>query len=580
MVAEMADPTPSGLHARLTVATAVVCFAAPIALDLASGLRRAFGYLAADSAYYVVLARNYVDFGFFTFDQERATNGFHPLWQWLLVALVAACNALGVPSTWLPILLVLMSAALLVAAIRWLGRAMTHEDGYLSPLFPLIVPGLIGIVTAPLFRSSHDIAQFHFRTPGAERTVHSTLWHYANGMETPAVLCCFAACALFWVRRGPPVDFRQTITLAALTLALTLSRLDHVFFAGMLLAGLAWRGWSTGEKAHFRRCLAAGGVFITGLGLYLLGNFLAYGTAMPISGKLKSSFPTVSASSWDALVSILAEPGRYTLAAVTREAQMLLPALAALLCLPYLLRRSKVPGRLFEIRPDRDRFECLLLALVPAVLCLSAYNFLFVKLTAQGHWYFPVSTLFASLLVVTAVGRRPLARKLAASRTALSLWLVLCMLISGAMFWSGQRHVHYQRPLANFYFDEARQIRAFYGEIRPKILEFDDAIVQMATGYPTQSITGLVLDIEAVPAFTAGRFLDLAYDRGFTRIATVFYHDMRGLAPTPSRQEILQQLKSIRLDAKKLQAYDIELEYRSADQSFAIFKLLRRPSAP
>src|SRR4051812_7873907 len=44
----------------------------------------AFNFLAGDVFYYLDIARNSQSVPFFTFDGVHATNGFHPLWQYLL----------------------------------------------------------------------------------------------------------------------------------------------------------------------------------------------------------------------------------------------------------------------------------------------------------------------------------------------------------------------------------------------------------------------------------------------------------------------------------------------------------------
>jgi len=50
------------------------------------GIEAIFGYFADDAFYYLTVAKNST-FGFFTFDGEQPTNGFHPLWQYILTVL-------------------------------------------------------------------------------------------------------------------------------------------------------------------------------------------------------------------------------------------------------------------------------------------------------------------------------------------------------------------------------------------------------------------------------------------------------------------------------------------------------------
>lgn len=51
------------------------------------GDRIIFNFLAADSMYYMSIANNYTKYGFPTMDGVAATNGFHPLWEYILMLL-------------------------------------------------------------------------------------------------------------------------------------------------------------------------------------------------------------------------------------------------------------------------------------------------------------------------------------------------------------------------------------------------------------------------------------------------------------------------------------------------------------
>ena len=77
-----ASPRRRGAHWR---AITIGAFALPPIFDLLlSDKRASFHYLAADSFYYLTVARNLVELGSPTFDEVHLTNGFHPLWQALL----------------------------------------------------------------------------------------------------------------------------------------------------------------------------------------------------------------------------------------------------------------------------------------------------------------------------------------------------------------------------------------------------------------------------------------------------------------------------------------------------------------
>ncbi|HVI04204.1 MAG TPA: hypothetical protein VM869_36185, partial [Enhygromyxa sp.] len=82
-------------------------FAIPIVVDLAINPRRVFGYLVPDVFYYLTIARNHHESGLWSFDGEHATNGYHPLWQWLLSPLWGLIAALDAEAAIFPTLILL-----------------------------------------------------------------------------------------------------------------------------------------------------------------------------------------------------------------------------------------------------------------------------------------------------------------------------------------------------------------------------------------------------------------------------------------------------------------------------------------
>jgi hypothetical protein len=77
------------------VGLAIALFCLPVLVDLIVHSRRVFGYLAPDAFYYLTVARNHWQTGQWSFDGEHRTNGYHPLWQWLLSLLYGLVHELG-----------------------------------------------------------------------------------------------------------------------------------------------------------------------------------------------------------------------------------------------------------------------------------------------------------------------------------------------------------------------------------------------------------------------------------------------------------------------------------------------------
>src|SRR5262245_5328364 len=84
------------LRSRWPLVAALVLLILPPVIEFAlAPTSTVFRYPAADAFYYHTIARNLAMRGFPTFDQHLATNGFHPLWQYLLGALYWLLHSLG-----------------------------------------------------------------------------------------------------------------------------------------------------------------------------------------------------------------------------------------------------------------------------------------------------------------------------------------------------------------------------------------------------------------------------------------------------------------------------------------------------
>lgn len=538
-----------------------------------------FGYIVPDVFYYLTIARNHHQHGLWSFDGEHPTNGYHPLWQWLLSPTYGAIEALGASDRILP-LLVFASVVLISGALILLGRALTRADGQLSPLFPLIVPGFAALVSTPIYQPSADRAAF--QDPAGARPIFTTLWSFANGMETPLLLFAFAGLVLFFVRHPTLTSNARALALAALLLTVTFARLDHVFFAGAVLVATLVPAWQQREHETLRRGLLAGALFSAGVLVYLIANKLSYGVAMPISGVSKSSFPRISMNALNRLGGLLRDPPEQWLSGATRLFQLFFPMLIAALYLPLTVRLARPPGRRvprLELRPGRARVDALLAWIALAVLTLGTYNALFVLLINTGPWYFPLSAVFVSLAMITTLDRWGPMQRLGSSPRATWICLGLCALGISAYFVRAQHRPLYLVEQAEFYYDEAPRIREYYrargGEL-PKLVEYDDGVVSFATGFPAMSGFGLALDTEAMAAKQDGRLMTLALERGYNRVASINYVQLTKPGPLSS-DDAWQAYKWIKKPERN--GLSFVPEYHSPASGFAIFEVKPKPEA-
>jgi hypothetical protein len=325
---------------------------------------------------------------------------------------------------------------------------------------------------------------------------------------------------------------------------MTLARLDHALVAAPCLVLLA-------VPPRSRRALGAGAAaFVAPLALYALCNLLAFGSFMPVSGGLKSSFPHVNHANLERLWACVAHFRQQGYWRLYRLEQLVIPmAVAGGYLVVWAWRRPTAP------------LARLLVPLSVGVVLLAGYDLLFVDLPLHGHWYLPVSTLYVSVVALEALGGRRLPL---AATAALGLGLVL------VGFVKLHRYVHAQRSYADFYFETAPRVRAHYGGAPPHLLENDDGIVSFATGFPAMAGMGLALDPEGARAWRAGGIVPLAVARGFDHVTSMAYWHALGLTTDAPEVGVAGFLMS-HLSIPNPAAFHYRVDY--VDGDFAILAL-------
>ena len=192
------------------------------------------------------------------------------------------------------------------------------------------------------------------------------------------------------------------------------------------------------------------------------------------------------------------------------------------------------------------------------MLALAAYDWFFVPGFNQGHWYWPVSTLFVSLVAL---------EWLAAIEIRTRTWSVAVVAVGGIVaigcFVALGRPADYHRRFADFYFDEAPHVRAAYASERPGLLAVDDGIDAFSLGFPSMSGTGLTLDHAAVDAQKRGELVQLAQRRGFDHISSLVYFDASGLSPATPPDVVRAKVQAL-LPDQHLDNLDFRVQYVSA----------------
>lgn len=523
-----------GAPRRSVVWTALALLVVPIAVDLAlGGIRRAFDYLQSDAYYYLVVARNIAGRASVSFDGEHATNGFHPLWQFVLAALYRVLLTLRASTDVVVFASIAAQVAILAVGLVLILRANARL-GIDSPWLASLPFGLYGVLVAPYY------AYFHAKETRPE--LYGTLWSYVNGMESSCAICAYGLVALVfasmsWARR------RDTIGLGLACALLVLARLDTLFIPAALFAMLA--AGAIARRASLRPVVVAGIACAAPIAIYCAINVTRFGGLLPTSGAIKSTFPHVNHANLVRLLACVTAPRAQSLHRLYRIAQLALPLAMA----PVAVVVEALRLRTRADEPDR-RAALLYVATALGTACTSLYDLLFVELSAQGSWYQPIGTLFVSLYGAVLLARSRLPSRFALAPIAL---------VGVALFVGLQRAPGASRAWADFYLYEAPRLRAFYGDQRPRFLEIDDGIFSFATGYDAMPNFCFVGDPACARETKKGLLIPLAVSRGYDRLTSVLYVPL-GQDPRATSAQLCAALLEPRM-RWLCDRYHFEVEY-------------------
>ena len=232
-----------------------------LALTAAAWFSSARSFIAEDSYFYLVAARRLALDGNHSFSGVIPSNGFHPLWLYLLAAYAWIVSVVDRELLWNAAFAAPLSLSL-VATSAWMLRAAERAlklpacSALLLPLVYVCTFGVLYSEAHVLLAALSWLLYLVARTAGGA-PAHASIWGLALG-------------------------------------AVVLARLDMAFLAiavSLWLSRTTLREWS--ER------LAAACVGIAVVGPYVAANLWFFGGAVPISGWLKSSFPTPTPSGLD-----------------------------------------------------------------------------------------------------------------------------------------------------------------------------------------------------------------------------------------------------------------------------------------
>lgn len=540
---------------------AVLLLCLPVVIDLAMGGETVpFRYFSADSFYYFTVARNFALTGMLTFDQSYPTNGFHPLWQLLTALLYKISLLLWLPETTYLIVVLCTNMMLVSLGVALTGLAFINIRKKLPTSFILVPVGIYALLILPAWVCVLDIKGYQNQLEGPT-PLYGTMWSFMNGMESGLVIFFFGL--LFFVfTRYVEISRFHSILFGFIASLLVLSRLDHIFIVvGLLLffcldVLIARNKFSIQKLFLFSVCLT---LPIAG---YMLINYNYANAIMPVSASAKTTFPVPNLENLYHLILVLRYPfnDHTWLDRFYRTTQIIIPSIAAI----FALRQWKNDiASSSSTTYDPDRVDLFLSLMGVGVLGLAFYNFFFVQFYGVGHWYFPISILYTSLVFINMISRT--SKSMILPRWKPLLYSLGCLLI----FFTLHRRIGYHDNYIRFYFDEAPQVQSYYRQNPPKLIGYDDGIIAFALGYPTMSGFGFMLDQEAFVELEKGNLVELAFERGFDRITSLSY---KNFSQTGSGDpEIIWFLP--------VDKFEFSVEYASPDQFFGIIRIDKKTQA-
>jgi|GEM_PF-933306 len=479
-----------------------------------------FNFLSADSFYYLTIAKNSHSILSPSFDGERPTNGFHPLWQIVLIGLFRLTG----PSQELQISIVfLVSTCLVTAGLILAGHALQCVTGSsLSILW--LVPGLFQVL---------------FGGRGERGLTYTySCWAFMNGMESPLslffgglLLHCLARRRTSRLGEDPPRDglrlwpFSSSFAwgLGLIVMCCVMSRLDDVFVAaGFVLCLLA------GPNSSKVRALQVGLPTALFLAIYIGHHFVSGQTLLPTSAAVKSS--NALEANLRCLVSELIPLAQWTHCPVRhldRLTGLTIPMVVCALLLSVGCAR-------LGTSPTPCLPPCTMNPLLVYVLGKGFYNWFFVEVGHQGYWYYALPVLVTNWLLVAlaCAGWRALAAKTAdkkshatsalvrsAGTVSLALWTLVYLItvadtVKRLKSWNSWYGVWSARVTM------ARDLERSIGQ--SKLISNDDGLLAYALPYPSASILGFVTDQAGYAARRRGlkAYWDYCIERGFTVVGS------------------------------------------------------------
>ena len=511
-------------------------------------------YFTSDTFYYLSIARHSAGKAFFTSDGFFPTNGFHPLWEFILVKLLGIEGVVSNHPEQI-YLTILISLFLTVSGMILFGFVLRRLTGSFAISLLGAVPGFYYLIFSSVAPS------------------YNSTWSFINGMESPLSIFFFGTFAFLAINKRVLLKPAWTTVIipTLLTTLIIFSRLDDIFLLIPYLILVVI--FSPSPKQALLRLAVSAGVPFTALLAYLFYNHSYAGSFLPVSGLIKQGnwlWVNLTFLLTTFLPAGLINPRVNWAETSMRALQMFVPAGLALFWLVRWLKtaRNKTERQTWL---DEHHDKIVIAAMAVYVVLKGAYNFTFVYIMGQGHWYFPLSIMIFNLMVSILLADFFRDRLAQAGKNAIGAGAILLVMLAANSFINHKTLGNYNLPYYKFW-QSSERIESALTAIDPhiKIVEYDDGVMAYFLDIPAMNGFGFTLDREAYEAQHSGRLLELAYKRGFRVIGVMSYVHLSAQLGNDSDQirRALQNMPG--MNSENLDQWEFEILYRDPDSS-AVF---------
>lgn len=590
----------------------------PVINFLISGSSAYFNFFAADTFYYLTIANNTSWDTIASFDGATSTNGFHPLWQFLLKTgffffdVNNKFNQLSI-TYWLSVVLVTASSTIIAYCLRR-NKWITSSSLILLSLTPGF---LFFLLSLPNSNYGH-------------------IWSYMNGMESPLSLFLFSI-IIFLMAGNRDSDTQrgnsQFIYIGIILSLVILTRLDDIFIMPGLLTTILLSKKEFSQKT--KRVIFIMLPPTVAILVYIIFNKYYADSYLPISGQLKGGLSIKEnlffiSNSIVPVLPIEEHAWNWWNETTWRALQMILPSIIALSFLSFIYK--------FQIKNNASlhltTLDSTLAGLAIYIILKACYNIFFVGIWNQGHWYFPISIVSANIMLarllsillpergdgsgciqltsriikfliiiclifsltaliyhfyekshkfstvflysISTISITCLAllifiksKKFTLSIPALLFCSVGIAMICSNSILSHKQTTGYNKIYENF-FIERKVITLALLNINPnlRLLSFDDGIDAYSLELPVMSGLGFTLDKAAFDSKKKGELLKVAYDRGFKWITSLIYMPQ---FDAPIGSDVSQYVTSaFWINPEEAKNYRFTLVYRDPSTNFKV----------